>query len=86
VTVCKIAAIVFAGAGLSCAIVSAVYWFRASREYPGDLTQSIADAPQLHLMNLQVSFGAAGKLNAKAALWTGAAAVLGAIGSVLGLF
>jgi hypothetical protein len=81
----KVVAFLFAVAGLVCAIVAARYWLLASREYPPALAQSIGDAPELHILNVQVSFGKAGALNAKAALWTGAAAVLSAAGSIIGL-
>ena len=82
----KIAAVVFAVAGLVCAVVAATYWFRASREYPAQSDVSISDAPELHLLNTKVSIGKAGKLNAKAAIWTGIAAPLSAAASILGLF
>jgi Large-conductance mechanosensitive channel, MscL len=45
-------------------------------EYPSELQASIGDAPELHILNVQVSIGKAGTLNAKAAIWTGAAAIL----------
>lgn len=82
----KIAAFVFALAGLASAIVAARYWLLGSREYPSELQQSIGDAPALHILNVQVSMGKAGALNATAAKWTGAAAVLSAISSIIGLF
>jgi hypothetical protein len=81
----RIAAFLFAAAGLVCAIVSARYWLKASREYPSELSQSIGDAPELHILNVQVSIGKAGALNAKAAVWTGAAAVLSAASSIIAL-
>jgi hypothetical protein len=82
----KITALFFAVAGLACAIKAAIYWLQASRVYPSDLAQSVSDAPDLHILNVQVSIGKAGAFNAKAAKWTGAAAVLGSISSVIGLF
>lgn len=82
----KITAFLFALAGLASAIVAARYWLHASREYPSELVQSIGDAPELHILNVQVSIGKAGTLNAKAAVWTGAAAILSAISSIIGLF
>lgn len=82
----KIVAFGFAIAGLACAVVAARYWLHASREYPSELPQSIGDAPELHILNVQVSIGKAGALNAKAAIWTGAAAVLSAASSIIGLF
>jgi hypothetical protein len=82
----KIVAFLFALAGLVSAIVAARYWFLGSREYPSELPQSMSDAPELHILNVQVSIGKAGTLNAKAAKWTGAAAILSALGSIIGLF
>ena len=82
----KIAALVLAIAGLTSAIVAARYWLHASREYPSDLVQSISDVPELHILNTQVSIGKAGALNAKAAIWTGVAAILSAISSIIALF
>jgi hypothetical protein len=82
----KIIAFLFALAGLASAIVAAWYWLHASREYPSELPQSISDAPELHILNVQVSIGKAGALNAKAAVWTGAAAVLSAASSMIALF
>jgi hypothetical protein len=81
----KIAAFLFAIAGLASAIVAARYWLHASREYPSELAQSIGDAPELHILNVQVSIGKAGALNAKAAVWTGAAAILSATSSIIAL-
>jgi hypothetical protein len=82
----RIAAFFFSAAGLVCAIVAARYWLLGSREYPSELPQSVGDAPELHILNVQVSIGKAGALNAKAAKWTGAAAILSALGSIMGLF
>lgn len=82
----KIAAFLFALAGLASAIVAARYWLLGSREYPSELVQSISDAPELHILNVQVSIGKAAALNAQAAKWTGAAAILSALGSIIGLF
>jgi hypothetical protein len=82
----KITALLFALAGLASAIVAARYWLLGSREYPPELPQSISDAPELHVLNVQVSIGKAGALNAKAAVWTGAAALLSATSAIIGLF
>jgi hypothetical protein len=82
----KIIALFFALSGLGCAIAAAIYWFRASRVYPYQPIQSIGDVPALHIMSTNVAIGEAGDMNAKAAILTGAAAVLSALGSVLGLF
>jgi len=82
----KITAFLFAITGLACAIVAARYWLHASRKYPPELVQSIGDTPALHILNVQVSMGEAGALNAKAALWTGAGAVLSAASSIIALF
>jgi hypothetical protein len=85
-TPCKATAFLFAVAGLGCATVAARYWFRGSREYPPELAVSITDSPEQHIQNALVSIGKAARLNATAALWTGAAAILSASGSVIGLF
>jgi hypothetical protein len=82
----KITAFLFALAGLVSAIVAARYWLLGSREYPSELQASIGDAPELHILNVQVSIGKAGTLNAKAAKWTGAAAIPSALGTIIGLF
>jgi hypothetical protein len=82
----KIVAFLFAIAGLASAIVAARFWLQASREYPSELPQSISDAPEVHIINVQVSIGKAGALNAKAAVWTGAAAILSALSSMIALF
>jgi hypothetical protein len=81
----KIIALLFSLAGLASALAAARYWYLASREYPSEPVQSISDVPELHILNTKVSMGKAGALNAKAAIWTGAAAVLSALGSVIGL-
>lgn len=81
----RIAAFVCAVAGLACAIVAARYWLQASREYPSELPQSMRDAPDLHILNVQVSIGKAGALNAKAAKWTGTAAVFSATSAIIAL-
>jgi hypothetical protein len=82
----RVVAFIFAIGGLACAIMAAKYWLCASREYPSELVQSIDDAPALHILNVQVSIGRAGALNATAAKLTGAAAVLSAVSSIIGLF
>jgi hypothetical protein len=46
---------------------------------------SISDVPQLHIMSGHVAYNASSELNSLAALLTGIAAVLSAIGSVLGV-
>lgn len=46
----KIAAFIFAVAGLVSAIVAARYWLLGSREYPSQLQSSIGDAPELHIL------------------------------------
>ena len=82
----KIIALLFAVAGLVCAIAAARYWLLGSRVYPSQLDQSISDAPERYILNTQVSIGNAGTLNATAAKLTGAAAILSALGSIIGLF
>ena len=82
----KVFALLFAFAGSVCALVAARYCLQANWGYPPNLAQSVSDLPELHILNVQVSLGKAGKLNTKAAKWTATAAVLGSIGSVVGLF
>lgn len=73
-------------AGLICAIIAAAYWWRASRLKSPDPAQTFAArAPEYMLMATQHVMIASAKLNAKAAFWTGAAAILGAVGTVIGL-
>jgi hypothetical protein len=78
-------AIIFALAGLGAAIAAAFYWWKASRvpiQYPA---ASISDVPELHIMSGQVAFHESSRLNSRAAVLTGVAAVLSAVGSVLGV-
>ncbi|MBV8917299.1 hypothetical protein [Bradyrhizobium sp.] len=78
-------AVIFALAGLGTAIGAAVYWWKASRVPIHEPTASISDVPQLHIMSAQVAFYESSQLNSKAAVLTGIAAVLSAVGSVLGV-
>mgnify|MGYP001259599976 CR=1 FL=1 len=79
-------ALAFAIAGLISAIVAARYWLRASRMKSPEPTQTFAsDVPVFMLMATQHVMIASAKLNAKAAIWTGIAAVLSTLGSVIGL-
>ena len=78
-------AIMFAGLGLAAAIVAASYWWRASRVAPAEQVASISDVPELHIMGTEVAFNESSRLNSIAAIWTGIAAILSAIGSVLGV-
>ncbi len=78
-------AIAFALAGLGAAIAAAFYWLKASRVSIQIPATSITDVPELHLMSGHVAFNESSRLNARAAALTGVAAVLSAIGSVLGV-
>ena len=84
-TVMHILAILFSVAGLLAAIAAAYYWWKASRVAIQTPTASISDVPQLHIMSGDIAFNRSSTLNARAALLTGMAAVLSAIGSVLGV-
>ena len=76
-------AILFALAGLVTAIAAAVYWWKASRVPIQSTTASISNVPELHIMSGHVAYNASSEQNSRAALLTGIAAVLSAIGSVL---
>ncbi|MBH5373520.1 hypothetical protein [Bradyrhizobium glycinis] len=78
-------AVVFAIAGLGTAVAAAFYWLKASRIPIHHPAASISDVPELHIMSGQVAFYESSQLNSRAAVLTGIAAVLSAIGSVLGV-
>ncbi|WOH59914.1 hypothetical protein [Bradyrhizobium sp. BWC-3-1] len=78
-------AVIFALAGLGTAIAAAAYWWKASRVPIQQPAASISDVPELHIMSGQVAFYESSQLNSTAAVLTGIAAVLSAIGSVLGV-
>ena len=81
----KTAAIILALLGLAAALNAARLWWQASRTPIPALTQSISDAPELHLLNTQVIYNTSSQINARAAVWTGLAAILSALASVLGV-
>jgi len=83
--VLKILAIILACIGLAAAIIAAVYWWRASRIAIPPTVVSISDVPELHILGMQVTYNESSRLNSRAAAWTGIAAVLSAIASVLGV-
>jgi hypothetical protein len=76
------------------AAISAVYWLKSSRfkietAYTGELP-SISDVPELHIMTAQVDIFKMHKvmnetcrLNKWAAVWTGIAALLGAVTTIV---
>jgi len=78
-------AIAFAVIGLAAAIVAAFYWWKASRVPVTNTNASISDASELYILAAQVAFNESSRLNGIAAIWTGAAAVLSAGASVLGV-
>ncbi|MBB5053475.1 hypothetical protein HNQ36_003475 [Afipia massiliensis] len=66
--------------------MAAIYWWKASRvDIPHTAAASISDVPELYILNTQVAFNESSRLNCRAAVWTGLAAVLSAIASVLGV-
>jgi hypothetical protein len=81
----KILAITFAGLGLIAAIIAATYWWKASKTGISDPAASISDVPELHILSTQVAFYESSRLNSRAAIWTGFAAMLSAVASVLGV-
>jgi hypothetical protein len=84
-TITHTLAIVFALAGLGTAIAAAVYWRWASKVSIGEPEASISDVSELYIMSGHVAFNESSRLNSAAATLTGIAAVLSAIGSVLGV-
>lgn len=85
-TTAKIIAILFALAGLGTAISAALYWFKASRVSVAHTAASPSDVPELYILGNEVAFNESSRLNARAALWTGASAILNALATVIGLF
>jgi DNA-binding transcriptional LysR family regulator len=83
-TITHTLAIAFALAGLGTAIAAAVYWRRASNVPISQPIASISDVPETHILSGHVAFNESSRLNSTAAM-TGIAAVLSAIGSVLGV-
>ncbi len=81
----KIAAIVLACVGVAAAIVAAIYWWKASRVDIACSAASITDMSELYILNTQVAFNESSRLNSRAAIWTGVAAILSAMASVLGV-
>ena len=81
----KLLAIGLAVLGLCAAIVAARYWWKASRAGIPETNISISDVPETHILGTQVAFNESSRLNSIAAIWTGAAAVLSAAASVLGV-
>ena len=81
----KILAITFAFIGFAVAIYAAWLWWKASRVAIREPQASISDVPELHIYSTQVAYNEASELNARAAFWTGIAAVCSALGSVFGV-
>lgn len=81
------------GTALS-AFVAAAYWYLSSRPTPKTTVPpvaSISDHPEMHILGAQVdiigiqsALSEASRLNKKAAMWSGIAALLGGISAVLG--
>jgi hypothetical protein len=81
--VLKALAFVSALIGLAAAIVAAIYWWSASRVAIPPTVVSISDVPELHILGTQVAYNESSRLNSRAAVWTGIAALFSAIASVL---
>jgi hypothetical protein len=74
------------------AIISAVYWFKSSVNIESAYTDnlpSISDVPELHIMiaregifNMHKVMNETCRLNKWAAIWTGIAALLGAVTTI----
>ena len=80
----KFLSIALASLGLAAAIVAAAYWWRASRVHIPETAASISDVPEQYILSTQVAYNESSRLNSVAAVWTGIAAILSALGSVLG--
>ncbi|MGF6430888.1 MULTISPECIES: hypothetical protein [Bradyrhizobium] len=78
-------AIIFAPAGLGISVVAAIYWWKASRVPIQHPAASISDVSEQHIMSGQVAFYESSQLNSRAAVLTGVATVLSAVGSVFGV-
>jgi hypothetical protein len=78
--------IVLALATLGTSLTAAWYWLKSGRVEIGTATAmpSISDVPEAHILEAQVAIMQSSALNATAARWTAAAAVLGAVTSVWG--
>jgi hypothetical protein len=82
----KYLAIAFALAGFGAAIRAAHLWWKSGNvPILPDTAASISDVPALHVMSAQCAMFVSAGLNQRAARWTGSAAVLSALGSVLGV-
>jgi hypothetical protein len=84
-TVLKCLAVTFAALGLAAAIIAAVYWWKASRVSIPNPVASISDVQELYILGTQIAFNESSRLNSRAAIWTGAVAILSATASVLGV-
>jgi hypothetical protein len=71
--------------GLGLALGAADLWPKAGNIKILDLVVSISDAPERHTFATQVAANEASALNAQAAKWTGAAAIVSSLASVLGV-
>jgi hypothetical protein len=82
-----IVSVVLAVATLGTSLMAAWYWLKSSRVDIGDVRlPSVSDVPEAHILQTQVAIIQSSRLNAIAAKWTGAAAVLGAITAIWGAF
>jgi predicted transglutaminase-like protease len=78
------------------ALAAAYYWFRSSLATPvesSDIAASISDNEALYILDARVSVDSlrntlaeSSQLNKKAAIWSGAAAILGALAALVSLF
>jgi hypothetical protein len=93
-TLLRLAYFGFSGATAVAAFIAATYWYLSSRPVPNPSERpvaSISDNPAIHILETQVDIGnihaalrQAARLNAKAAIWSGIAALLGGITSLFG--
>jgi hypothetical protein len=85
-TATKAIAILLALGGLATAVTAAIYWLKASRVSAFHTAASPSDVTELYILSNEVAFNESSRLNAKAALWTGASAILNAVATGVGLF
>jgi hypothetical protein len=83
----KYVSVVFALLGFATAAIAAWYWFKASAlPYPkGDDLMYAKEIDRRILLGISQDISRrSGKLNSRAAIWTGVSALLSAISSVIG--
>jgi hypothetical protein len=81
----KYVAIALSGFGLLAALAAAFYWWRSSRIYIDVSRVPPKDMTAAYVYAFQIAHSESSWLNSQAAVWTGIAAILSAIASVVGV-